>query len=78
MRIRERPLTSLRDFRIWQRRDEPVEIERLWHEFASGNTASPKLWMDACLAAFEVAGGYRLVSLDKAFSQFSQLDLELL
>jgi predicted nucleic acid-binding protein len=68
----------LRDFRIWQRRDEPLDLERLWHEFASRDTASPKLWMDAYLAAFAVAGGYRLVTFDKAFSQFSKLDLELL
>ena len=29
--------------------------------------------MDACLAAFAVAGGYRLVTLDRAFGRFHGL-----
>ncbi len=34
---------------------------------------SPKVVMDACLAAFAVAGGYRLVTLDRAFGEFHGL-----
>ena len=41
-------------------------------------TASPKLWMDAYLAAFALAGGCRMVTTDAAFKQFAGLDLELI
>ena len=40
--------------------------------------ASPKLWMDAYLAAFTVAGGYQLVTTDKGFKQFKGLDILVL
>jgi hypothetical protein len=39
--------------------------------------ASPKLWMDSYLAAFAVAGGYRMVTIDGAYGQFRGLDLHL-
>ncbi len=58
--------------------DEPHGLEMQWKRFASGSKASPKLWMDAYLAAFAVAGGYTLVTTDKAFKQFKGLDLVLL
>jgi uncharacterized protein len=52
----------------------------LWRGLASADTASPKLWMDAYLAAFAIGGGLRLVSLDRDFNSFVArgLDLELL
>lgn len=34
--------------------------------------------MDAYLAAFAMAGGYRMVTTDRAFRQFQGLDLVLL
>jgi hypothetical protein len=34
--------------------------------------------MDAYLAAFALAGGYRLVTIDAGFTQFAGLDLVLL
>ncbi len=40
--------------------------------------ASPKVWMDAYLAAFAVAGNYQFVTNDKAFRQFEGLDLVML
>jgi predicted nucleic acid-binding protein len=46
--------------------------------FADAKHASPKLWMDAYLAAFALAGGYQLVTLDKAFKQFKGLNLRVL
>ncbi len=42
------------------------------------DTASPKIWMDAYLAAFALAGGYQMVTTDAAFKQFRGLDLLLL
>ena len=57
---------------------EPAGLEARWTLFALRNTASPKLWMDAYLAAFALAGGHRLVTTDAAFEQFRGLRLELL
>lgn len=58
--------------------DEPTELERKWIELASVRTASPKLWMDAYLAAFAITGNYRLVTTDKAFMQFKGVELVVL
>ena len=52
---------------------EPSTIDRHWRSFAVRKTASPKLWMDAYLAAFAVAGGHKFVTTDKAFEQFAGL-----
>lgn len=54
--------------------EEPAALETRWRRYASPETASPKLWMDAYLAAFATAGGHRLVTTDKAFRQFDGLD----
>ncbi len=37
----------------------------------------PRLWTDAYLAAFALAGGYRLVSFDRDFSRFAPRGLHL-
>jgi toxin-antitoxin system PIN domain toxin len=66
------------DDRIVFRGEEPAGIDAQWKRFALRDTASPKLWMDAYLAAFARAGGYRMVTTDAAFKQFRGLDLELL
>ena len=52
-------------------RDEPTEIEPVWYGFAGLSSASPKVWMDAYLAAFAVASGLELVTFDGGFSQFA-------
>ena len=58
--------------------DEPRGLEILWKKLAGPSKPSPKLWMDAYLAAFAVAGGYQLVTTDKGFKQFKGLDLLVL
>ncbi len=68
----------LADDRIAYRAGEPPGLEDIWKGFTSQDTASHKLWMDAYLAAFAVAGGYRLVTTDTAFRQFEGLDLLVL
>jgi toxin-antitoxin system PIN domain toxin len=55
--------------------DEPHGLETHWKKLAAGPRPSPKLWIDAYLAAFALAGGYRIVTTDKAFKQFSRLGL---
>lgn len=66
------------DDRIVFQPDESEGLERRWKEFALRRTASPKLWMDAYLAAFALAAGCRMVTTDPAFKQFGGLDLLLL
>jgi len=57
---------------------EPPRLESNWRKLAARQTPSPKLWMDAYLAAFALAGGHQLVTTDKAFTQFQDLDLIVL
>ncbi|MPZ52090.1 MAG: PIN domain-containing protein [Acidimicrobiia bacterium] len=68
----------LGDDRVSFHRAEPPELESMWRRFAQRDSASPKLWMDAYLAAFALAGGFTLVTTDAAFRQFSDLDLVVL
>jgi toxin-antitoxin system PIN domain toxin len=57
---------------------EPRAVESQWRRLAVRGTASPKLWMDAYLAAFAIACGCTMVTTDSGFRQFSGLDLLLL
>jgi toxin-antitoxin system PIN domain toxin len=57
---------------------EPRGLDSYWKKLAAGSKASPKLWMDAYLAAFAMAAGYQLVTTDKAFKQFKGLNLVVL
>lgn len=68
----------LADHRIVFQEREPWGLEARWKELADRNSASPKLWMDAYLAAFAQAGGYQMVTTDAAFAQFDGIDLVLL
>jgi uncharacterized protein len=70
--------TLLANERIMFSSREPDGLEIRWRRFAGRFTASPNLWMDAYLAAFAVAGGYRFVTFDDGFKQFDGLDLVLL
>lgn len=57
--------------------DEPAGTLALWRTLASLETASPKVWMDAYLAAFAIAGGLRMVTLDRDFRNFAPQGLDL-
>jgi uncharacterized protein len=59
-------------------RDEPKGLESRWKQLAERDTASPKVWMDAYLAAFAMSGGYQIITTDAGFSSFPGLKLELL
>ncbi len=54
--------------------EEPKHLDTHWKAFTARATSSPKMWMDAYLAAFAVAGGHQLVTTDKAFAQYPGLD----
>jgi toxin-antitoxin system PIN domain toxin len=55
---------------------EPPRLDATWADLCRPFGRSPKVVMDAYLAAFARAGGYRLVTLDRAFAQFHGLDWE--
>jgi toxin-antitoxin system PIN domain toxin len=59
----------------WQ--DEMPGVFGLWRTLAGLNSASPKVWMDAYLAAFAIAADLRLVTLDKDFKNFVPHGLDL-
>lgn len=56
---------------------EPATTRNLWLTFADRPTASPKVWMDAYLAAFAISGNLRFVTIDSDFSQYRSAGLEL-
>ena len=58
-------------------RDEPPGTAALWRRMAALDTASPKVWMDAYLAAFAISGGMRMASLDQDFKNFAPHGLGL-
>jgi toxin-antitoxin system PIN domain toxin len=57
---------------------EPLNTRSIWLRLATRPTPSPKLWMDAYLAAFAITGGHQMVTFDKAFRQFQPQGLELM
>jgi toxin-antitoxin system PIN domain toxin len=58
--------------------NEPADVGEVWKNLAIRDTHSPKLWMDAWLAAYAIASGFELVTTDKAFKQFKRLPLRLI
>jgi toxin-antitoxin system PIN domain toxin len=59
-------------------REEGPGIEAVWHRLAGVSSASPKVWMDAYLAAFAIAGDLELVTFDGAFTSFEGLRVTVL
>lgn len=59
-------------------RDEPSGLTRQLRAFTKGYPFSPKLWQDAYLAAFAVAGKLQLVTFDVGFRKFEDLNCILL
>ncbi|MFQ5737670.1 MAG: hypothetical protein ACE5JX_01545 [Acidobacteriota bacterium] len=51
---------------------EPEGVEVVWRRYTLRRTYSPKIWNDAYLASFAAVGQFRLVTFDRAFSQFNQ------
>lgn len=68
----------LADHRITMTDQEPSGLETTWRTFAVRDSASPKVWMDAYLAAFALTGGFELVTTDAAFRQYRGIGLRLL
>lgn len=58
--------------------EEPRGIFEAWMRYADARSPSPKRWMDAYLAAFALAGGFQLVTIDRGFEQFKEVDALIL
>jgi predicted nucleic acid-binding protein len=56
---------------------EPPTTKALWFKMAARPSASPKLWMDAYLAAFAICGRHEMISFDKGFRQYKTDGLEI-
>jgi toxin-antitoxin system PIN domain toxin len=59
-------------------RNEPASIASHWPRVAGRPTASPKVWMDAYLACFAMAGELTMVTIDDDFNAFKRHGLDLL
>ena len=59
-------------FSYW---DEPNGLLLKLRLFTKGYPFSPKLWQDAYLAAFAMAGNLQLVTFDAGFQKFEGLSL---
>ncbi len=57
---------------------EPGNLEKHWRAFTQTQTFSPKVWNDAYLAAFAVAGGLELISFDRGLAQYSAVNCRIL
>lgn len=55
--------------------NEPPTARALWLKLAGLPSASPHVWMDAYLAAFAISAGLQLVTFDRAFGQFTGMNL---
>jgi len=82
-----RALTNQEAWNIWKTWTKDERIHWLdetpglvdpWQRLGAVRSASPKLWMDAYLAALAMTSGYRLVTLDRAFLSFKGLDTEVI
>lgn len=56
---------------------EPLELETFWCQLAALPTASPKVWMDAYLAAFAIRHEVEFVTLDSDFEGYIKDGLKL-
>ena len=57
--------------------DEPRGTATLWHQLATRDTVSPKVWMDAYLAAFAISGDLLFVTIDSDFKAYESHGLHL-
>ena len=53
--------------------EEPDGIEPLWRTHTQHNTFSPKVWNDACLAAFAQAADFDLITFDRGLARYKDL-----
>ena len=54
--------------------EEPESIESVWQHFTRNRTFSPKVWDDAYLAALAVTGNLKVLTFDRGFMEYIQLN----
>ena len=57
--------------------EEPPGLDTLWHDLSRLDSASPKVWMDAYLAAFAIKHQAGFVTIDHDFRNFGNHGLKL-
>lgn len=57
---------------------EPPDLEMHWAGYATLKTPAPKVWMDAYLAAFARGYAIQMLTLDRDFENFADLDVRIL
>ena len=70
--------TLLADLRFSLVDVEPPGTLTGWRQHSSRPASSPKVWMDAYLAAFAQAAGAQLATNDVAFRAYPRLDVVLI
>ena len=58
--------------------EEPLNLESYWRRFTANEKFSANIWTDAYLAAFACAADLHLVTLDRGFARYADLDLTCL
>jgi len=57
---------------------EPAGLDHLWRAYTTGRVRSPALWNNAYLAAFGTGSGMQVVSFDRGFRSFPDLNCLIL
>ncbi len=57
---------------------EPTGLEAEWRRLTGGRAGSLNIWTDAYLAAFARCGGLEVVTLDRGFAQFNDVDCTII
>ena len=58
--------------------EEPADLEQHWRNFTQSQSFSPHVWNDAYLAAFALGAKLELVTFDRAFSRYQNLNCTIL
>ena len=57
---------------------EPPRIEVIWQSLSTMTGVGPSIWTDAYLAAFAQGHGYEMVTFDRGFRKWEDLQLQVL
>lgn len=69
--------TLISDERVWFEAEPPL-VEKEWRSLTGDESYSPKIWNDSFLAAVAKSAGLQLVTFDKGFRRYGNLNLALL
>lgn len=58
--------------------NEPAGCEFEWRNYTQGRSFSPQVWNDAYLAGFAKNGGLEIVTFDKGFAKFPNVNCTIL